>query len=197
MTTNTTPTRGGTTVNRLPLSDPLRWLALLLCVGALAVTLWPSAGASSAYSIGVIHRTNVLVRATLGCQDRIAQRHYRTPGTYAKTSSMHFRRRARRLWGRRFGACHVEDVRIGVPPWFRRVMLCIHPKESSDWKNAGHHEGGLQFAHSTWVSAGGQQFAAHAYEASPNEQIRAAYDLTKGSTRGLSWHWAATIGGCL
>lgn len=169
--------------------------ALLLIVGAALSE--PNHATASGRSLAVIHDTNIALRATWSCQDQIGQRHTPSHFTYAKTDSMPYRRWALRLWRGRLKACRPEARRVGVPPWFRNVMMCIHPKESSDWYLNGHHEGGLQYAHSTWVSAGGLRFAPHAYEATPNEQIRAAWELTDGSIRALSWHWAQTISGCL
>jgi hypothetical protein len=183
-------------VPHLPLSDPLRWLVLLIAAGTLAVTLWPSPGKTSAYSVALTHRVDTKVQSANACRPWIGANRFAVRRTYARQSSA-FRRWALRLWDGRADRCGREKARVGVPPWFRSVMLCIHPKESSDWYLNGHHEGGLQYVHSTWVAAGGLRFAAHAYEASPNEQIRAAFDLTDGSSRGLRWHWAATIGGCL
>lgn len=51
---------------------------------------------------------------------------------------------------------------------------CIHRYEGAWDANTGNgYEGGLQFGHQEWRTYGGQ-FAAHAYEASPAEQIAAA-----------------------
>jgi hypothetical protein len=171
----------------------LKGLVIGLALMAL-LTVLPAR--SSGYSTRLTHRVDTKVQSANACRPWLGAPRFAVRRTYARQSSA-FRRWALRFWAGRATRCGYEKARVGVPPWFRSVMLCIHPKESSDWYNAGHHEGGLQFAYSTWVSAGGQQFAAHAYEATPNEQIRAAFDLTDGSSRGLRWHWAATIGGCL
>lgn len=43
---------------------------------------------------------------------------------------------------------------------------------TANWQaQGGGHEGGLQFAPSTWLLAGGDVFAPHAYQATPDEQI--------------------------
>lgn len=168
-----------------------------LLVGLLLMALaacWPAKG--SPYSVQLTHRVDLKVREANACRPWIAAPRFAVRRTYARQSSK-FRRWALELWKGRAASCAAEKARVGVPPWFRSVMMCIHPKESANWFLDGHHDGGLQFASSTWDAAGGRRFAAFAYQASPNEQIRAAYDLTGGSARGLRWHWAATIGGCL
>ena len=161
-------------------------MALLAC--------WPARGSS--YSTKLTHRVDLQVRRATNCRPWLGLKPWPVHRRYAKHGPA-YRRWALSHWRRRARSCWLEKKRVGVPPWFRGVMLCIHPKESSDWYLNGHHEGGLQYVHSTWVAGGGRRFADHAYEASPNEQIRVAYDLTGGSVRGLKWHWAATIGGCL
>jgi hypothetical protein len=55
----------------------------------------------------------------------------------------------------------------------RHLWMLIHKCEGG-WTSRGTFEGGLQFLHSTWVSAGGRAFAEHAYDATPDEQITVA-----------------------
>ena len=55
----------------------------------------------------------------------------------------------------------------------RHLWILIHKCEGG-WTSRGTYEGGLQFLHSTWVSAGGRAFAEHAYQATPDEQITVA-----------------------
>ena len=163
----------------------------------LAVLLLLSARShSSTYSTGLTHRVDLKIRSANACRPWLGVSRFPVRRTYARQSSA-FRRWALGFWKGRATRCGREKARVGVPPWFRSIMLCIHPKESVDWFLDGHHDGGLQFLPSTWDAAGGRRFAAFAFQASPNEQIRAAYDLTGGSVRGLEWHWKATIGGCL
>lgn len=46
---------------------------------------------------------------------------------------------------------------------------------SANWTDQrGGYEGGLHFAPSTWVRAGGARYAPHAYDATPAEQIAVA-----------------------
>lgn len=173
-------------------------VAKLLFAVYVAAVLFSAAAASarsSTYSVRLTHRVDRQVQRANGCRPWIGRPRFPVRRTYAKHSSA-WRRGSLRVWRRRANRCGLEQRRVGVPPWFRRVMMCVHGKEA-DWFNNGHHEGGLQFAYSTWVSAGGPRFAPHAYQATPNEQIRAAWDLTHGSARGLRWHWQQTIGGCL
>lgn len=182
--------------------SPLRaWLVLLTWLLAVALVAIGGAKAESyspgsRYSVVLTHRVDRNVQAAVFCRAQLGVKPWPVTRRYARESSA-FRRWALKLWRSRARSTCAEARRVGVPPWFRGVMMCVHPKESADWFLNGHHEGGLQFAHSTWVAAGGLRFAPHAYQATPNEQIRAAYDLTDGSHRGLRWHWKATIGGCL
>jgi hypothetical protein len=50
----------------------------------------------------------------------------------------------------------------------------IHMCESEDWYLNSTYDGGLQFHPDTWIAAGGGQYAAYAYLASPAEQIATA-----------------------
>jgi hypothetical protein len=94
---------------------------------------------------------------------------------------------------------HPPAPKTGVPSWFYRAIMCIHGRESSDWRYGapGHgsngFEGGLQFLNSTWLSSGGGKFAQHAYDASPSEQITVAYWLYKRSGFGP---WPNTARAC-
>lgn len=171
----------------------IRLLSIVFAVVSLAAA---APGSSSPSSVRLIHRVDVQVRAANGCRAGLGLAGYPVRRAYAR-GGVAFRRWSLQMWRARARSSCAEYQRVGVPSWFRNVMLCIHPKESADWFLNGHHEGGLQFAHSTWVAAGGLRFAPHAYEARPVEQIRAAYDLTRGSVRGISWHWAQTVSGCL
>ena len=69
-----------------------------------------------------------------------------------------------------------------VPAWFKAQALCIHRHESTDWRNRGHHFGGMQFNLSTWASVGGRGNPA---DASPSEQIYRAFLVWKRD--GGSW----------
>jgi hypothetical protein len=172
------------------------WAYLLVWLMAVAIAAVAAAPARpSVRSVRLTHRVDVTVHRSLTCRAQLGRK-WPVRRVYAR-KSLAWRQGALRVWQRRLARCLPEARRVGVPPWFRRVMMCVHPKESADWHLNGHHEGGLQFAHSTWVAAHGLRFAPHAYEATPNEQIRAAYDLTHGSAAGLRWHWKATISGCL
>lgn len=60
------------------------------------------------------------------------------------------------------------------PSWLVNAFMCIHRYEGDWTANTGNgYEGGLQFGRSEWQTYGGQ-YAAHAYEASPSQQIAAA-----------------------
>lgn len=60
----------------------------------------------------------------------------------------------------------------GGPPDWPRIAGC---ESSGNWSiHTGSYEGGLQFSPSTWAAYGGTQFAAHAYQASPSQQISVA-----------------------
>ena len=58
----------------------------------------------------------------------------------------------------------------GDPPDsdFDRLAQC---ESSGNWSARGTYEGGLQFANSTWIGYGGGSFAAHAYDATREQQI--------------------------
>lgn len=48
-------------------------------------------------------------------------------------------------------------------------------ESGGNWASSGGtFEGGLQFLHSTWVSAGGRRYAEHAYQATREQQIAIA-----------------------
>lgn len=49
------------------------------------------------------------------------------------------------------------------------------------------YSGGLQFSPSSWNSAGGQQYAAYAYQATPEQQIATAIVLSNGGTNLHHW----------
>ena len=57
-------------------------------------------------------------------------------------------------------------------PWSQLVQC----EASGNWQiaNGNGYYGGLQFAHSTWVSYGGQAHAAYAHQASPSQQVEIA-----------------------
>lgn len=179
-------------------------LIVLLCA-----LLWPAAAIAdkpeadtsprARYALRLVRQTDLAARRTNDCRAGIWSSPFKIRRTYAQIESIAFRLRARHLWRERRAACAIEFARIGVPSWFRGVMLCIHPKESSDWAYNGPSgfDGGLQFLPSTWSSAGGQRFAEFAYQASPLEQIRAAFDLTGGSLGAISHHWPRSHLGCV
>lgn len=56
------------------------------------------------------------------------------------------------------------------------IWDCIaHYESGGNWADtSGGYEGGLQFLHSTWVSAGGRRYAEHAYQATREQQIAIA-----------------------
>ena len=68
----------------------------------------------------------------------------------------------------------------------RELWMLIHKCEGS-WTDNSNFEGGLQFLHSTWVSAGGRAFAEHAYQATPEEQITVANWYSKGGAWLAPW----------
>ena len=152
------------------------------------------------YGVRLIHSIDHAARAARTCQRRLGMTETRNPRRYARPHSRGYRIAALERWHDRRRGCLAEQRRrsaLYVPEWFRNVMLCVHPKESTNWYLDGHHDGGLQFDPGTWRAAGGTRFAPYAYQATPEQQIRAAWDLTGGSHKALRWHWAQTIGGCL
>jgi len=94
------------------------------------------------------------------------------------------------------GVCSPWYVR-NVPSWFHSLMMCVHPYESSNWYLDGHHDGGLQFDPGTWRAARGTVFRAYAYQATPDQQIWAAWNLTHGDRDALYIHWGQTVWHCL
>lgn len=66
------------------------------------------------------------------------------------------------------------------------LWILIHKCEGS-WTDNSNFEGGLQFLHSTWVSAGGRAFAEHAYQATPEEQITVANWYSHGGSWLAPW----------
>ncbi len=57
-------------------------------------------------------------------------------------------------------------------PWSQLVQC----EASGNWQiaNGNGYYGGLQFAHSTWVSYGGQAYAGYAHQATPAQQVEIA-----------------------
>jgi hypothetical protein len=64
-------------------------------------------------------------------------------------------------------------------PWsaaWLRDALCVKSHEGAWTSNTGNgYTGGMQFDTATWLSNGGGRYAAEAYLATPNEQLRIAY----------------------
>ena len=73
-----------------------------------------------------------------------------------------------------------------------RVAQC---ESGGDWSiNTGNgYEGGLQFSPSTWRAYGGEQYAAHAYNASREQQIAIAERVLQGQGWG-AWTCAGMVG---
>lgn len=64
--------------------------------------------------------------------------------------------------------------------------FCIHGFESTDWRQRGHHFGGMQFNIGTWASVGGRGNPA---AAPPVEQLYRAY-LVWARDRGTWREWS-------
>jgi hypothetical protein len=77
----------------------------------------------------------------------------------------------------------------GVP--FLDEALCIHGFESRDWRNRGHHFGGMQFNLGTWHGVGGYGNPA---DADPVEQIYRAFLVWRRD--GYSWREWSTAPLC-
>lgn len=77
---------------------------------------------------------------------------------------------------------------------WRSDALCVHHYEGAWNANTGNgYSGGMQFADSTWLSSGGGKYAAHAYLATPSEQLSVAYRLW----RAAGWNpWPNTARSC-
>lgn len=55
---------------------------------------------------------------------------------------------------------------------------------TANWSSTvGRYEGGVQFLHSTWVTAGGRIYAEHAYQATRTEQI----DIAQNWLEHTNW----------
>jgi hypothetical protein len=63
---------------------------------------------------------------------------------------------------------------------FDRLAQC---ESSGNWAARGDYEGGLQFLNSTWIGYGGGAYAAHAYDASREQQI----DIGRRVWRDRGW----------
>lgn len=83
--------------------------------------------------------------------------------------------------------------------WYRLVQC-----EASghwDYGKPGHYidrgynfEGGPNFTHSTWLAYGGRQFAEHAYDATPSQQIVVAERVLRGQGPG-AWPHCSYVAG--
>jgi hypothetical protein len=65
--------------------------------------------------------------------------------------------------------------------------MCVHAGEGRWTARNDGYEGGLQFVHSTWVAHGGQDFAEHAYDATPAEQVTVANRVSNGGSWLQPW----------
>lgn len=75
-------------------------------------------------------------------------------------------------------------------PWLNQAF-CVHGFESTDWRNRGHHFGGMQFNLGTWASAGGRGNPA---DAAPVEQLYRSFLVW--SRDGGSWREWSTAPLC-
>lgn len=89
-------------------SSRIAWLIFLAWLLMIAVASVSAKDASpSSYSIGVIHKTNVAVRATRVCQQQLDRDRppQRSASVYARTRHMEVRLWALRLWRGRLHRC--------------------------------------------------------------------------------------------
>lgn len=89
----------------------------------------------------------------------------------------------------------VGPTRLPQPPsggvW-ARLASC---ESSGNWSDTdGLFEGGLQFAHQTWVAYGGRAYAEHAYDASAAQQIAIAEKVLAGQGPG-AWPHCSYVAG--
>lgn len=93
-------------------------LVTSLVLFALFALLSPSKASTSAYSIGVIHRTNIAVATAQACQRHLDQdrRPDQSRHLYARTDSMAFRHWALRLWRGRAHRCSARTSYLNAYP---------------------------------------------------------------------------------
>jgi Transglycosylase-like domain len=100
------------------------------------------------------------------------------------------------LWDRRRDRAKAAWL---AAPWlhapFYAQAMCIHSKESIDWHEAGSPGGGMQFIQSTWTNyvVRGYEFAAEPSQATPSQQLHAAYRLVRHDG---GWHEWSTHSLC-
>jgi hypothetical protein len=73
---------------------------------------------------------------------------------------------------------------------YSQLVLCVANRESGEpgsrsfdtinWHADGAHKGGLQYDDGTWEEAGGRAYAAHANEATPEQQAKTFYHFYPG-----------------
>lgn len=167
-------------------------------LGTATFAMQASAHEASGLSFGqrLIHSTDHAARVTQRCQRANRLAVTRNPRNYALPHSRGYRRDAHRRWHQRRRECQTYARWLGVPQWFVEIAMCIHRGESGDWyeryDEGTIYGGGMQYHPSTWIQAGGRRFAPTAYQASPAQQIRAAWDLTYGGQDyHLHVHWEA------
>lgn len=152
------------------------FVILLLFASASLATARRAPRGASARALTV--HTNALLR------HKCLPIHKRWPRNWQQARYWHLKaHRARR------GSC------APWPAWWRAQAECIHRHESIDWHNNGHHEGGFQFNNGTWLAHGGGRFAAHAYQASPFQQLLVAFWTWRDDGRSWRREWT-TAGMC-
>ena len=93
---------------------------------------------------------------------------------------------------------HMLHTWYGVPPSHVQIFLCIHSGEGAWNDDTGNgFYGGLQFAQSTWESAGGTKFASRADLATPQQQVAIADNLIYGMGALYSTQWPNTSPPCI
>jgi nucleoid-associated protein YgaU len=79
------------------------------------------------------------------------------------------------------GAASTAPAEASGADWIATAQC----ESSGDWSiHTGHYEGGLQFDPGTWLAYGGAQYAAHAYLATPAQQIAVAEKVLAKQGRG-------------
>jgi hypothetical protein len=178
---------------------PIRRIVLTL---SLTITAWlpaPDAGAAQAPTAPLLDQIHRHVRLTN--QLRVEKGY--PPIRYLYRPDRHRNVGKRPYYLRQWISRHRQAIslepRLRWPIRHRPIWLCIHPKESHDWYYNGPSgfDGGLQFDPGTWLAAGGAIYAAHAYQATPDEQMSVAEHLIYGMGALFSTQWPNTSPGCV
>lgn len=178
---------------------------ITLCLAVLGGGVTTEAQAEAdrvGYGEKISRKISKHIRGTHHCQMKMDRPRTKVRLLFTK-QSIPRRRYVLRVWIERhddvcdsYRKYRRQRASLGVPSWFWNIAMCIHRGESGNWYESYYsgtiYGGGLQYHPSTWIAAGGLKFAPTAFQATPAQQVRAAYNLTSGGKNSLLHvHWEA------